>query len=668
MRGHRATARSWTRLAWLWPVLLVGVGAGEAPAGGPGRPPSQMLPARGLTSYLEYDGLDAHRAAWNATAARAILVDQSAGPALAEVERRLLDRILRASLPGGKLTAADLLAFQDHLVARGLALATYEDDGESSSAFVLRGFDGKECLARFESIARLPLRMAPDAGFPAPARSRGRDLHGPGRGDADGVTPARWTWWQEGDALILVTGPSAGRFDLLRPGREDKDLGALHRSRVSAVLDAIESARPNVATHPAYAAATAEGRDLKGFEPDGLFFAEAREGRGVLARMSEGVRASQGASKSDEFTFSDFLDLNRATRIVGRWGFRGKSLVTDVRFECPDAWRGPLRRGGLRKDRLPPIPRGMGAFAVGSLDWGRIVERSGPLRAAAIPEALAVVTALDQVLRDGTTAGQRADVFRRLGPAWCIYASPGGKDVPTVPTLLVEVRDADGLDRALGAMAAGLNDRLRVEAGDAKPPSLERLPAPERGYRLAAPAGLVPWLSGDIQPTILLGTSSLVVAASPALAREAIAAESDRGRRRGPDGELATSFEALPDDLALLVVGNPGDSDWPEGLAGLPRSVGPFLGAFLGVDLADDRAPGLLGALGVRRNEVRPARADELRSLIHPSVFAVTVDGRGVRAISLEALPLACLGIVYETRPGAGVRPMTIGVKFGPGR
>ena len=93
----------------------------------------------------------------------------------------------------------------------------------------------------------------------------------------------------------------------------------------------------------------------------------------------------------------------------------------------------------------------------------------------------------------------------------------------------------------------------------------------------------MPWLSDQLEPTVLLGKSYFAVAANPALARAAIAAETSAASRFVPTGELARSLDCLPDKLSLLIVGNPRDSFWPEALANFPSSAGPFMNTFVGL-------------------------------------------------------------------------------------
>ena len=70
-------------------------------------------------------------------------------------------------------------------------------------------------------------------------------------------------------------------------------------------------------------------------------------------------------------------------------------------------------------------------------------------------------------------------------------------------------------------------------------------------------AGLVPWLTDDMQPTVLLGESFVAVAANPTLARAAIASAAQPAARWQPTGELRKSIECLPANVVFLSVGNP---------------------------------------------------------------------------------------------------------------
>jgi hypothetical protein len=210
--------------------------------------------------------------------------------------------------------------------------------------------------------------------------------------------------------------------------------------------------------------------------------------------------------------------------------------------------------------------------------------------------------------------------------------------------------------------------------------AFERLPLPDRGYLLTSPAGVVPWLGADLQPTVILGKQFVIAAATTDLARAAIAAEARSGERWKPDGELLKSFEGLPKRLSFLHVGNTRDSRWPEGIANFPETAEPFLLSFMGLSplVAEEAAdtPDLLAILGVpllarstaQAERTKLPRADDIRAHLFPSVIAATVDERNFRVLALEAVPFACVGIEAKfEREGRGTT-LNFGFNFAAGR
>jgi hypothetical protein len=386
------------------------------------------------------------------------------------------------------------------------------------------------------------------------------------------------------------------------------------------------------------------------------------------------------------------MGLGGAKRIIGRWGFRGKALLTDVRFEGPGPWKGMvgmLDPAGFGKDRLPPIARRSGAFAVGSFRGGMDPASWATLRGMVRADYRPQLEVAERAISDAKNRRSFEELVKHLGPAWCLYASPRGNGSESaVPTLLIDVKDVEALDRALDSLATRLNAYFREqEFGDAGVPAanqrpatlaLERLPAPERGYRVTSPAKRVPWLTDDLHPTVLLGRKVAVIAANPALARAAAAAESPDAELWKPAGEASKSFECLPARPPLLIVGNPRDSSWPEGIANLPKTAAPFLGKFVGADggaLADAPRSGLLSLFGVGRpvdptdgeGRAGPIRAADLRARIFPSTFSATLDDRGVRFLSLEAMPFGCVWLQAKYEGKGLANPLTLKFKIGPG-
>jgi hypothetical protein len=351
--------------------------------------------------------------------------------------------------------------------------------------------------------------------------------------------------------------------------------------------------------------------------------------------------------------------------------------VTDVRLEAPAPWAGVvglLDPAGFGKDRLPPIPRAMGIFTVGAFVRGDLRAATAALYPDIKSEYREGFRALDEAFRNATSPSLREDLYRHLGPIACAFAAPPGHKGSTDATMavLIGIDDADAVGKALDALASRLNaffgenkaeERVGASnhAGEKRRPSivLERIPAPDRGYRLKSHGGLIPWLKGDEEPTVLVGKSFLAVADSPAGARDALAAETRPAERWLPTGELAGMFESLPPKTAFLVVGNPRDSFWPDAVAKLPETVDWIASKFGGANGGQER-------LAVP--SLKLPNAEQLRALLFPSVLAAAVDDRSFRIVTLEALPFCCMRTQSrQTFSGSGAK-VDIDFKFAPHR
>lgn len=833
------------------------------------RPPHRLVPARGLIAYAEFGGLDAHAGAWEATSAHAMLRGTSAGAMMTELARQVTDRLLKTA-PGGDLDGADVLALHDHLARHGFALAVYaHENNASSSVLVLGGVGRKGTRERFDRLLRLFIDPKGGTRLPAPARLRNRDVFqlvekasagidsGPplarreaGQEKAATAGAAWLSWWFEGDDVVLVANPSGGSAFVTERNKE-KPASATHTDRVAALLDVIEGKAPGASTHPDYAAALAEGKDIQGFEPDGLFFVASGKGMGLFRSLLEGIgvvdrpyrgltlpsgrylhddvkpfgpgltslplipippddenfplpvpspqapttpydggdeatpalqplpeptpapaplislptlpggkvqtdvplRVAPGTRGDEpgkipgpgplvpaggepkgtepaaappsaltkpgptpvperledgkgEVKPGHLLGIDGIKRVVGRWGFQGKSLVTDVRIELPAPRKGLfglLDQPDFPKRRLPPIPKRVRAFSVGTFDLGQSYPRLTGLLKALGPQSGDQIARVEEVFRESTGLRLREDLFSHLGPLWSAFALPsavpvGGDPLRVDPAdyvLVCGVDDAGAFGKTLDTVASRFNESLRkLEADDGKGEpverdtdapilALERLKAPDRGYQLTSPAALVPWLGAGLRPTVLIGESFIAFASNPEKARDALAGESRPRERWEPTGELVEAFDRLPNNLSFLSVGDPLETAWVEGIVKLPATV-QTLSSLVG-DFGDPETPSasnLLAAFGVPkpggfRVRIAPAQvptADDLRAHLFPSVLAVTVDESGLRLIGREAFPLACLGETVSLKSSMTwsntkgfKRKVTLSSKFGLG-
>ena len=165
------------------------------------------------------------------------------------------------------------------------------------------------------------------------------------------------------------------------PPSEKKPDAANNQYR-STVMDTIEGKEPDVTTNAAYISAIAENNDIKGFEPNGLFFFDPGKGKSLLSRLISldetpaitlpSAKHISPADAPPELELSDFpaaelpelpdhpfapevdlgvklagntvpvkvedkeldliglLGMDGLKRIVVRWGFQDKALLTAV--------------------------------------------------------------------------------------------------------------------------------------------------------------------------------------------------------------------------------------------------------------------------------------------------------------------------------------------------
>ncbi len=355
------------------------------------------------------------------------------------------------------------------------------------------------------------------------------------------------------------------------------------------------------------------------------------------------------------------LGFNGLKRVVGRFGFQGDAFLTEL---CTEA---PLPRKGIntcfdqpsfRKNQLPPLPQGVASFAVGSLDLDTTCRHLVDTIASMDPSVSEDLRQFEKIVHDQANVRFREDLLKHLGPTWCVYLAPPGpgdrksreKSDPTAYVLLAGVKDAAAFSKVLDTMASFINENEGFPNPDRKP-FLEKLAAPAVGYRLSRRAAATLELDDEVQPTIMVGNSFIALAATPELAREALASETQVDRRWKPTGKLVNAFEGLPNDLTLLVVADHKGSGVPEKIASLPSMTQMIINMSHEDDL-DNASPWcFLDLIGVPRpggfqvkiDRSQIPKADDLRPFLFPTILAATVDERGFRLISRGAFPFALL-------------------------
>lgn len=104
-----------------------GVALGQAPRDGGGSLARYVPRQDNLFCYLEFDGLDAHEAAWKNSSAYRLLNDTKLGPLLDDLAGQVLGLIPQSGPPDEPIRPAELLGqFQfKHAARRGFAVGAW---------------------------------------------------------------------------------------------------------------------------------------------------------------------------------------------------------------------------------------------------------------------------------------------------------------------------------------------------------------------------------------------------------------------------------------------------------------------------------------------------------------------------------------------------------------
>ena len=175
---------------------LASAQAPRAPGSDPTKSLARYVPAKHLGLYAEFDGLDAHAAAWRQSAAYKLLNDTSLGALLEDIATQLAERGLKSSSLRGKVTGAEVVAAVKLILRNGIALAYEAGAPPQPDRFVVVLRGGGRGMLR-DLFGRLPAVAGNKATpVPAPVQKAGRTLAALG--------PDR-VWWAEKDDLVIAT-------------------------------------------------------------------------------------------------------------------------------------------------------------------------------------------------------------------------------------------------------------------------------------------------------------------------------------------------------------------------------------------------------------------------------------------------------------------------------
>ena len=542
--------------------------------------------------YFQVDGLDAHQAAWDGSAASKILNQTSFGVMLEDLAKQGLDLAFkdgRGNLPGG----GEVIAALKQVARRGFALALNGNLEEGSLTLTIRGGSRLE-------IRNIVLRL-----LEAPAQVEAlKEVTKGGRK----VILAR----KGGDVALI----------------DDKgDLIVCEAKYLDATIDLLDGKAPSAVGHPLVAElARAEGL----FRPMLFGFFDPK----ALPPMPAEAQA---------------MGLGGLERVDFRWGFRDEALFSVFRIKAPSPRKGLLALlDGPTFDRstLPPMPASVTGFAALSVSPLQLYEKAAALANTGKPDGAPDQFAPGEAgIKQMTGLDVKADLLAKLGPKMATFTvpatAPGG--LPIEAVIIAEVADSaafvDSLDKVFNVVNRALKAPRPGRPAGQPTPEVRKLEGGRlAGFELILPEGVVPPgpMTG-MRPTLLIGSKYLAIATQPGGATLAVDVAEGRGAAWKPAEAYVAMADLLPKSMVGLTVSDPRQT-----LPALVSNLPALLGA-ANMALANRPGPGGQPAQGPAIPiELDPARiptAEQLSSRLFPASSAVVDDAEGIRLIGRESFP-----------------------------
>jgi prepilin-type processing-associated H-X9-DG protein len=258
---------------------------------------------------------------------------------------------------------------------------------------------------------------------------------------------------------------------------------------------------------------------------------------------------------------------------------------------------------------LPPLPAGLNAFAVLSVDPEKTYDQIIRTASQTDPRAGDNFAQLEEVIRQRLGFELRKDVLAPLGPKFALYSqAPAAEGANPAMAVLGEFTGltiaAQARDEALGPNLDGLVEAINRFIRSQQAPARRGRPdaaaaavgfrkqdAKRPTYLLDLPEGtLPPPLLAMFRPTLELGKGRLVLAANtPAADRGAEVAGLPADRLWKPTGAFEPMARRLPGEMVFLSVSDPRET-LPAAIEGLPMLAAQLNLLFPAVSAAREAA------------------------------------------------------------------------------
>ncbi len=572
---------------------------------------ARYVPKDDLIAFIEFDGLDAHRATWNRSAAYKILTQTKTGPLLEDIARQMIEKGLAAAPMQEKPTSAQVIAALKFVARNGFVAAVYGKlPGQPSGMIAVRGSESAEGKRTLGFIRAL-MDASPNKAEETRGKRKLTVVEGGG-------------WWSEGNDLVVAF-----------PPMENLEL----------VLSVIDKKVPSALDHPARALLAKTTDD---FETTLRAFVDLK----MIPDMPPQFEA---------------MGLADIQRIDLRCGFQDDALMTNLRILAPSPRKGLmtfLDGPTFTGTTLPTVPADSKSFIALSLDVAATFDKWSELMAMADQRGAENLARMQQQILASTGLNLRDDILKPLGPKMSLYAkmtkvqpieiAPGLKIAMPEFTFLAESSDTAKFSKSLDILMGMLIEKIKTapapEPGAPGMPKITKLAAPDRGYEVIPPTTSQPPFS-LMKPMILVGKKSISAGSVGPAAKSGIALEGSAPRWAGT-GDYATMTRRLPKGMVFLTVSDPRET-MAQAFATLPNLATAFEGSVARVP-APPGGEAVPAAPFLKINPALIPSATELNPRLSPGFAALSVDKEGISLTLRDAFP----NVTSPTTTGVGTALM----------
>ncbi|MBW3540769.1 MAG: DUF1559 domain-containing protein [Planctomycetes bacterium] len=619
-----------TRIGWLAVLAAIGGAVFLLPPGNAQqenararKAPESRLPANPVL-YVGWDGLDAHREAWEQTAAYDALYKSGLMDVLGKAITGFLDQAgERGDFPGDLVVALYKMALN-----KGVSLAVDvrpRPQGPPAPLAVLVLHGASELSV---TLGRYITRAAGDDLKFIVGNVQGRSVTYAQLPQTPGYQVG---WWTDGEHLVVVAGADA----------------------VNTVLAISGGERPNITTSQLWKTHRGGEADFEVASVAWLDFARVRDLVENIP-LPGGGRNDANAEQVTVGQLIEALGVDGLETAVVRSGYKDRALWSETLVKTKGLRRGLLAlvdQPTMTLDDLPPLPAETSGFAACSVEWPQVYDTLvATLKEVARLGGPDAEEAVDGALFVGAVL--KAELLEPLGNVACLYGDGGQMFFGLAGALVFEVEDARKLRRTL-------KDLIGSQAEREGPANFRMLVSEKHGRELVT----LQFGRGAFNPAYIVDDKWLAIGLFPQAVEAFVLRVDDKLPKWTPSAGYQEALDELPKEFVSISASDPRHTvqalmgmapiAYPMLVQALPRGSGIEQLPFTPADLP----PAELVARPLFPNvAVGTVAGDELRTTARTSLPAIPLLGGGGGGSSIATaatLTALLLPAVQQAREAA---------------